>query len=243
MSRRGFALLAVLWVTVALAALAAGTVAAAREGQDGTTRRITLVRARWAAEGCLAAAHAELEAAVRAQRALRAPPADTIAFANEARCTVEALDPSAHLHADSAGPALLARLDSALASVGLDPAAHRDAFLTQDGDGRVNLNAAPREVLAVLPGLGAEAIGILLDQRRWGREVTDLYNLMQRLSPQAREALAMRLPELLPLVTFRTEALVLRSRGWLPGQQPVATVEEVVVAAGERAATVQRRVW
>jgi type II secretory pathway component PulK len=241
--RRGFALLAVLWVTVALASLVAGAAAHARAGTDGATARITSVGARWAADGCLAAAHAALEAALRRGEPFVAPTADTIAFANGVTCTVEALDPSARLHADSASASQLALLDSALAAQGRDPAVERGAYVTHDGDGRLNLNTAPPEVLATLPGIGAEALRVIAYERTWGRTIADIGGLAGRLSPGAREALFAQLPELMPVVTFRTGALVLRAEGWRGGDRAGAVVEEVVVPAGGRVATVQRRLW
>jgi type II secretory pathway component PulK len=243
--RRGFALLAVLWVTVALASLVAGAAAHARAGRDGATARIGRVQARWAADGCLAAARAGLERAARSGRAFLAPPADTIAFANGAVCVLDALDPSARLHADSASAAQLALLDSVLSAERRDPATHREAFLTHDGDGRLNLNTAPPEVLATLPGIGAEALRVIRSERAWGRSISDIGALAGRLSPAAREALFARLPELMPMVTLRTGALILRAEGWRGGNRAgaVAVIEEVVVPAGGRVATVQRRLW
>ncbi|MFN2399096.1 MAG: general secretion pathway protein GspK [Gemmatimonadaceae bacterium] len=51
--RRGFALLAVLWVMTGLAALALGLSLAARQGVSAAQRRTDLVRAAWIAEDCL----------------------------------------------------------------------------------------------------------------------------------------------------------------------------------------------
>jgi type II secretory pathway component PulK len=241
--RRGFALLAVLWVTVALATLSAGAAAHARLGQDGTTGRIAWLRTRWAAEACLAAARSTMEAALRAGGPFAPPPADTIVFGNGVGCTAEALDPSTRLHADSASSARLVLLDSVLRAEERDPAIHRDAFLTHDGDGRVNLNAAPREVLATLPGFGAEAVSVLDAERGWGRPFRDIDAFAARLSPGARARIEEHLPDLLSLVTFQPTSLVLRGYGWQVGGRTGAVVEEVVVPAGTRIATVQRRVW
>ncbi len=241
--RRGFALLAVLWVTVALATLAAGAAAHARLGQDGTSGRIAWLRTRWAAEGCLAAARSAMESALRSGGPFAPPPADTIVFGNGVACAVEALDPSSRLHADSASPDQRALLDSVLRADGRDPAVHRHAFLTHDGDGRVNLNAAPAEVLLTLPGFGAEAVRLLEAERRWGRPVTDIYAFMARLSPGARARIEEHLPDLLSTVTVRPTSLVLRGYGWQDNERAGAVIEEVVVSAGSRVATVLRRVW
>jgi len=242
-ARRGFALLAVLWVTVALATLAAGAAAHARSGQDGASARITWRKARWAAEGCLAATRATLEAALRGGDASAALPADSIVFSNGVRCAVEVLDPGARLHADSATPSQLVLLDSVLRSEGRDPAADRDVYLTHDGDGRVNLNTAAAEVLATLPGMGAEALRVIASERAWGRTINDFGGLTGRLTPSAREVLLAHLPELLPMVAFRTGVLVLRAEGRHAVDRTVAVIEEIAVPSGTRVAVVQRRVW
>jgi len=240
---RGFALLAVLWVTVALATLTAGAAAHARAGQDETGGRIAWRMGHWAAEGCLAAAHAVLEAAQRRGEPFAALPADTVAFANGATCTVEALDPSARLNADSVPASQLALLDSVLIADGQDPAVDRDLYLTHDGDGRVNLNTASPEVLATLPGMSAEALRLIASERAWGRTINDLGDLLGPLTPAAREAMSAQLPELMPLAAFRSGALVLRAEGWRRRERTGAVIEEVVVPAAGRVATVQRRLW
>src|SRR5213594_3871461 len=57
-SRRGFALIAVLWVITALAALLGVALATTRLGTLTTRNRVLLARDRWAAEACLAIAAA-----------------------------------------------------------------------------------------------------------------------------------------------------------------------------------------
>ena len=52
MSRRGFALIAVLWVVVGAGALAAAALTTARLGSSVSRNRILLLRARWAREAC-----------------------------------------------------------------------------------------------------------------------------------------------------------------------------------------------
>src|SRR5580765_6652406 len=52
MSRRGFALLAVLWVITALSALSGAGLLVARLGSVTTRNRVLLTRAEWAREAC-----------------------------------------------------------------------------------------------------------------------------------------------------------------------------------------------
>src|SRR5688572_4677137 len=58
MTRDGFALLATLWLTVALAVVLSGGVIPAALAADASENRIAETRARWAAWGCVAALQA-----------------------------------------------------------------------------------------------------------------------------------------------------------------------------------------
>jgi type II secretory pathway component PulK len=58
--RRGFALLAVLWIVVAASVLAMATHAVARRALDGASNRTDLLRARWIAGDCLERARASI---------------------------------------------------------------------------------------------------------------------------------------------------------------------------------------
>lgn len=213
--RRGFALLAVLWVVVALGALAAGAVARARFDASATGDRVILMRTRWAAEGCLTVALSRLDETLKRHQPLASPVEDTLHFANGAACTVTSLDPDAR----------------------------QDSSVTRYGDGRVNVNAAPDAALGALPGIGAEALRVIAEARTWHRPLADLFDLTGRLSPPAREQLLARYADLLPLTSFHTSALVLTARGWTEGSRPASTIEVLVVSAGERAAVVRRRMF
>jgi general secretion pathway protein K len=59
--RRGFALLAALWVTVALAAMAFTGLVVAREVVTATQNRVAFARGRWRAEGCLERSRAVID--------------------------------------------------------------------------------------------------------------------------------------------------------------------------------------
>ncbi len=85
---RGFALVAVLWVVVALAGLALAATSHGAVAAAGTEARTVRIRGRWAAEACLAAAHAALEERAAAGRALSPIRMDTIPLAGGGRCAV-----------------------------------------------------------------------------------------------------------------------------------------------------------
>jgi general secretion pathway protein K len=65
---RGFALVAVLWVVVAVGALALVARLAARDAVASTGNRVELARARWEAEGCAERARAAIDRALDAAR-------------------------------------------------------------------------------------------------------------------------------------------------------------------------------
>jgi DNA uptake protein ComE-like DNA-binding protein len=208
--RHGFALLAVLWVIVALTALAGAGVVGARTAGAVTRNRIALTRARWAAEGCLAVTLAALDSLARAARPLAPVSGDTLHFASGAECWTLALDPSARADNDS------------------------DA---------VNLNAAPAEVLARLPGFGDEAVRVVMERRAWGERIGDLFQVIGRLPPPARATMMDRYGDLLRRVIFAPSRIVVTARGLAAGSPARATIEVVVVPAGPRAAVVRRRMW
>jgi len=62
--RRGYALLAVLWVLTFAAELGAGMRLSARDGALAVENRVRLTRAAWTAEGCVERARAAIDAAL-----------------------------------------------------------------------------------------------------------------------------------------------------------------------------------
>ena len=68
-TRAGFALLAVLWAMVGIAALGMAASLSARRAVATTHNRIALVKAGWQAEGCLERARAAIAEALRDERA------------------------------------------------------------------------------------------------------------------------------------------------------------------------------
>jgi len=239
---RGFALLAVLWVVVALGALTAGALAHARSGAALGGERIGRMRARWAAEGCAAVAVAQIARRLRAGSPLASPPADTLHYANGATCSVAAHDPGGRANRDSA-PGLAARLDSSLGALGARAAIARDTLFTTYGDGRINVNVAAEAVLAALPGFTPEAMRIVLEARAWDRPLRDPDDLLARVSPRARQEIVSHLPELLQVIAFRPAGLVVAAAGWSGEPGRGATVELFVVPSDGGAVVVRRRLW
>jgi general secretion pathway protein K len=73
--RNGFALLAALWVTVALSAMALTGLLVARDVMGGSRNRIALMRGQWRAEDCLERARAVINDALSGGHAIPRPVA------------------------------------------------------------------------------------------------------------------------------------------------------------------------
>lgn len=97
-NQRGFALLAALWLTVALAVVAAGALAVGRTGLAVSTNRLALIRGYWAAEGC----HAILDARFAADQTIR--QVDTIDLGAGVWCRATLEEPAARLNLATASP-------------------------------------------------------------------------------------------------------------------------------------------
>ena len=115
-------------------------------------------------------------------------------------------------------------------------------YFTVSGTGQVNLNAAPRVVLASLPGLGDEAISMILRARQSSRPMRSMEDLTQRLSAGAREAIVEAGTELSGRVTFDTREVVVTGEGWLDGSPVRSPAEAVFARGGDALFTVWRRV-
>src|SRR4029077_2023240 len=98
--RRGFALLAVLWVVAALTAIVGLGLGALRIGAQGSANRLQLTRGRWAAVACLAIAEARW-----AKR--RFTDTGTVNLGRQTRCTWRSDDPTARVNVNTATPTLL----------------------------------------------------------------------------------------------------------------------------------------
>jgi len=264
MSRRGFALVAVLWTVALLGGVVGLGVAGTRLGQRTTVNRIVMTRGRWAAEACLAIAEA------RATRdALKDTATIDLGRSVTCRWTIE--HPDALLDLNAAPAAVLVRLatmvglthDSAqlfaeamvtqrrrggftdVRQIESLPGAKRILhYLTVDGSGRVDLSTAGTAVLAALPGMTPEAVELLVRRREIGVSVRGVDELSGALSPAGRAALLAEYADLAPIVTFESHRLVLTAEGWVGsyGRYPATTVEIVVERVSDRLAVLQRRI-
>ena len=115
-------------------------------------------------------------------------------------------------------------------------------YFTVFGTGQVNLNAAPRVVIASLPGMGDEAIAVIFRYRQSSRPMRSLEEVTQRLSAGAREAIAAAGNELSGRVTFDTREVVVTGEGWLDGSPLRSSAEAVFARGGDALFTAWRRV-
>jgi DNA uptake protein ComE-like DNA-binding protein len=264
MTRRGFALLAVLWTLVAVAAVSGVAIAAARIGSLVTRNRVLLTRAAWAREAC-----AEILLARYAQGQTHGG-LDPVDLGRGAWCDAALEDPATMLNvnlADSAAFATVLRLvvrdgnlDSLTAAFltrrrrgpladigelaevrGFTPAlvAQLSRFLTTRGQGVINVNTAPPEVLATLPGMTVEAVALMV-ARRSASPLMSVDALARWLSPQARTTLLGSYSEFVRAATFGPRELVVFVRGGIRGTplETRATITMVPVAG--RLAVIRR---
>jgi type II secretory pathway component PulK len=119
--------------------------------------------------------------------------------------------------------------------VGLAP------FLTTRGTGAINVNAAPQEVLAALPGMTEETIRVLLMDRR-GTRLSNADELAGRLSPGARAALLASYPEFVRAAVFLPPQLVATVTGGVRGTQLTARETLTLVPVAGRLAVIRKEV-
>jgi type II secretory pathway component PulK len=109
-SKRGFALLTVLWLITAVSAIVGVGVAATRLGLQASINRVVLTRGRWAGEACLAIAQVRW-------RQHRLPDSSTINLGGRTRCSWRVDDPGARINrSPDDGPGTV-NLNAASASV------------------------------------------------------------------------------------------------------------------------------
>ncbi len=246
MSRRGFALLAVLWVLTALTALVGTGMVVARLGADTTRNRMLLARAEWAREACGEILQARF-AANPSTRSL-----EPIDLGRGTWCRASLDDPASRLNLNAADRDALAAL---FAAIGVQPAIADSAiarrrqgtiydigevggidsvstvflngFVTTRGTGVVNVNAAPPEVLRVLPGLSEEAVVVLMG-RRGVRPIMNPDEFAGALSRSSRALLLNNYAEFVRAAAFTPPQLIATVVGGVRGT-PIVTRETLTM--------------
>jgi hypothetical protein len=258
MNRRGFALLAVLWVLTALTALTGAGLLVARIGSETTRNRILLGRAEWAREACgeILSARFAVDPAIR--------HLEPIDLGRGTWCRASLDDPASRLNLNTANRETLAGLFKALRvpqawadSIivrrtqgtlydlmqvsGLDSAvaARLTAFVTVRGTGVVNVNAAPPEVLRTLPGMTEEGV-FLLTSRRALRPVHSADELAGLLSRSARTVFLSSYAEFVRAAVFDPPQLIATVEGGVRGTPIVAHAILTMVPVPGRLAVIRR---
>ena len=258
MNRRGFALLAVLWLVTALTALTGAGVLVARLGSETTRNRVLLARAEWAREACgeILLARFAVDPAIRG--------IDPIELGRGTWCRASLDDPSSRLNVNSADPEVLRRL---LTACGAQPSfadaaialrrrgsiydlaqvqpvdsaltTRLAACVTTRGTGVVNVNAAPPEVLRVLPGMTEEGVFVLLN-RRATRPIQSADELAGTLSRASRDAFLARYAEFVRAAVFQPPQLIGLLEGGVRGTGIMARATLTMVPVPGRLAIIRR---
>jgi general secretion pathway protein K len=283
-SRRGFALLTVLWLIAALSAVSAAALAIARVGASASYNRVLLTRAEWARAAC-----AEILVARYTMRDSIAP-LGTIDLGNNVWCRAMVEEAGSRLDLNLAPPEALriligndsltdALLDwrdpdsvprprgaeagwygeqggrgprnGPLADIaelllvrGFDSArvGRLAPFVTTLGTSRIDLNIAPPEVLATIPGVTPATIAAIVARREAHRPIHGTEELMSLLLPPEREALLKNYQEFTARAAYAPSRVVARVEGGI-GPSPLVGVEHLtLVPAPGRLAVVRRRV-
>jgi type II secretory pathway component PulK len=217
----GYALLAVLWMTIGIAGLAFLITENARDAIATSRNRIALTEAAWHASACGAQLRAVLAEAQLAS-GFRRDVGSLLQPSQETRdlgCDITVHPVGSRLDINAADSATLARLfryagmaagraDTTAATLELhkpyaDPRAFRllpgisgtailDSLLDVE-PGPIALNDAPGPVLALLPGFTDRTVQEMLDARARGEPVSTFHDLSRLLSAEAPGAAA-RLP-------------------------------------------------
>lgn len=258
MNRRGFALLAVLWVLTALTVLTGVALTVARTGWQTTRNRVLLARSGWAREACV-----EILLARYAQNS-SVRRVDTVDLGRATWCRAALEDPAAKLNVNVADLETLERLRSAVSyqrsaveSIvavrrrgpiydlmqvpGVDSSlvARLAPFVTTRGTGVVNVNAAPREVLATLPGMTEEIMQVIL-LHRGTRPLQSADELAAVLSRPSRAALLSVYPEFVRAAVFAAPQLVALVEGGVRGTALTSRATLTLVPAPGRLAVIRR---
>lgn len=237
-SRRGFALLAVLWVIAAASVLALGLAAAARESLEAARDRTDLIRAGWRAEECAEQARRVIDGALQQGHWRGLSRIVLAAMAAHSDCRVTLREVGSRMDVNSAPASML---DTALKRIGVAPK-QRDSLIDALLDWR-DADDVPRPLGAERAwystrGLPTPRNGPLADIRELSRvrgfdRIPALDSVFEvDLSPPVYADSARGPPAWILQVVATT------------GSPPVsAALELTIVRSNIRAAIVRRRTW
>lgn len=236
--RRGFALIAVLWIVTLLAGSVSATMQAVRLTSLSASNRMSLDRGHWAAEACQAMSLAQLDTSSSRLPTQSLGELLTTTLTNGSSCRSFLEEPEARVLEDSLSPELRERVDSLMAA---RPSLARESILTSIGSGRIDVNAAPPEVLALLPGLGIRGADAIVQNRLAQGRLSSMADILNLVDGSTRDSIDANLRALERIIIFAPTCIVLRSVGMFDGRPPLRTIESVLVPLDRRMAVVRRR--
>jgi DNA uptake protein ComE-like DNA-binding protein len=126
---------------------------------------------------------------------------------------------------------------------GMDPDLFEllSAHLTLVGDGRINLNAAPRPVLLTLPGFTEEAVAAVYRRRASGKPYETVFEIVGEVGTHARSQLEQHFMELAVRTRMVSTAVEVDIIAGRVGSRASHRLEALLVRAGDRVDVVWRR--
>jgi type II secretory pathway component PulK len=115
-------------------------------------------------------------------------------------------------------------------------------MVTPRGAEQIDINAAPAAVLRALPGLGSEAVALILRHRETGRPVRSADELLALLSRSGSQALLSRYQEYSLYAGYHPSRVLLRVEGGVGSSGPVSAARLTVVPVPERLAVIRREI-
>jgi DNA uptake protein ComE-like DNA-binding protein len=114
------------------------------------------------------------------------------------------------------------------------------ALVTVRGADVIDVNAAPARVLEVMPGLGPEAVSLILRRREAGRPIASGDELLSLLSDAGRQTLTSQYHQFTLHAGYRPPRLVVLVEGGVTRHLPVSSVRLTVVPVPQRLAVIRR---
>jgi type II secretory pathway component PulK len=229
MSRRGFALITVLWVITALSLTVGDVLLLARTGLQVSANRTQLRRAAWAREACEAIVRARFAADSLTRTVAR------VDLGRDVWCTATLTDLGTVLRV----PMAHVGLESDTAS---STSADSASDITRTGL-RVNVNAASDTVLAARLGLDLVAARALVTQRQAAGPYRVVEVTVNALPPLTARRIMTNYSRFASAITLGPEQFVAQIDGGVGAHAPTAHALLRMVPAGGRLVVTQRDEW
>ena len=225
MSRKGFALLTVLWVIAALGLTASEVLVVARTGITVSINRSTIRKAEWARDAC----ESILRARFAADSLTRSTDRVDLGSSVWCRASLEDVGTLSTRQFRLAVPGDSNRKDFR----GVEP---RDPIAVT----QVNLNAASDSVIARMTGIDFAAARALVTRRRSLGGFPSMQAVLSSLPPLTANAVMQNYSRFASSVTLRPIQFIAHIEGGVSSSVPRARALLVIVPAGRRLVVVRR---